>query len=100
MNMFLKDRGEVSQIIDHGMKKQAMNGKEQPCLRVLVEWKKGEMILNRMGQLDFDFDGSELVNPKYTWEPVKNMIKDVPDLVHNYFEKQGLDVAQVLDDDC
>lgn len=96
--MFLKDRGEVAQIIDHGMKKQAMNGKEIDCLKVLVEWKKGKINLNRMGQIDFS-SVEDMCDQKYSWEPVKNMVKDVPEIVHAYFEKQGLDVAKVLDDD-
>jgi hypothetical protein len=38
MNLFFKDRGEVSQLIDHEYRKTAKNGREVDTLCVQVEW--------------------------------------------------------------
>lgn len=82
MQTFMANRGVVSAILDHGEKTRALNGKEQQCMHLQVEWQE------------------DTGDKSFSWEPFTNIFRDVPSLVQEYFDSKSLDIRELLDQEA
>ena len=82
MQVFMQNRGEVSQILDHKMANMAMNGKEVKVMHLQIEWSNAEE-----------------TNERFTWEPLTRINRDVPQMVTEYCNSVKLDLQDILNEE-
>ena len=80
MQTFMANRGVVTAILDHDVRTRALNGKEQRCMHLQVEW-----------------EGQE--ERSYSWEPFTSIFRDVPNIVTEYFDLKQVDIRELLEEE-
>ena len=79
MQVYDKNRGIASQILDYKYMEIALNGILENTLHLRVEWV------------------SHYAELSYSWEPITRIYRDVPVMVTNYCQKTKLDIQDVIE---